>query len=296
MFDYHNVISLPDSAQNKIISVLNDYLPPQIVIQAQNIDKVVMQNIEQTAKAICGNDSTCTMKTKDSIIKQTTESQLFIFRQFPFPANFILSIGNWNVQIAEPILLKNINNTKYPHKETQLALAKLGNDSIKQIIISMYNIDYVLNHSIYKTGNPNLLYTNATSNDLISNIINDFYNTAIYIEDKNILFNMIDLLDIEGKESLSENFFDNQGNVYVSNNIQPIEESILMWLSNLFIERKYIENGSLDEWDLITNTYFSSIDRYKNAEQIKDILSKENKLKIKTKLKKWIEKNVNFEN
>jgi len=286
-YDYKTPIQLPDSTKQKVINILNGYLPPHEIREYTTFDDIVIKNIEKITKNICGTDSLCNVLAKDSIMKHSIESQLFNLRQYMFPANFILAIGFWNVQEAEPILLANINNDKkYPKRETLLALAKLGNDSIRKIVNEMYTVDYVVNNTVLKKDNPDLEYKSIPAKDLISNQISNFYNAGVYLKDKNILLNIIDLLDIQGKMHSWLGLYEH---------VAPIEESLLMWLGPRFMTKENLENGKYYEFESIIDNYSNSIDKYKNTEKIKEILSKENKEVIKKQLKNWIIENVNFE-
>ena len=281
-FDYKASLQLPDSTQKKVIAVLNGYLPPKEIKDAVTFDDMIIKNIERMCKEICGTDSLCNALAKDSIIKKASDSQLYNLQQYTFPANFILAIGTWGVKDAEPILLKNINNERYPKRETKLALAKLGNDSIKRRIVEEYSINYIINNTVLKNGNPNLIYKSIPSGESVSDQISYFFEASRYLKKKEILLNMIDLLDIQGK-------------YYSFSEIAPIEESVMMWLCLRFIEKQYFENGKLDEWENITETYFNAIVDNKNSPEISNILSHESKEQVKKQMKNWIEENVNFE-
>ena len=295
-YDYKTPIQLPDSTKQKVVNILNGYLPPHVIKKYTLInDDVVIKNIERIAKGICGTDSLCNVLAKDSIIKHRAESQLFSLRQYMFPANFILAIGFWDVQEVEPILLKNINNNKkYPKRATLLALAKLGNDSIRKVVNEMYTVDYVVNNTDFKKGNPDLEYKNDYAGAEISHQIQYFYDAGMYLKDKDILLNIIDLLDIQGKKHTTVTAYDSQKNVYLSEDVSPIEESMLMWLGLRFMSKENIENGKYYEFESIIDDYLHSIDKNKKTEKIKEILSKENKEIIKKQLKDWIIENVSF--
>jgi len=294
--DYKTSIELPDSTKKKVINILNGYLPLQEIRKATFFNDNVIKNIERISKEICGIDSLCNALAKDSIMKCTVESQLYNLRQYIFPANFILAVGSWDVKEAEPILLGNIDNDKkYPKREILLALAKLGNDSILKIVNEMYTVDYIVNNTVLKKDNPDLPYKSIPVEDQMSHLINYFYDAGMYLKNKDILLHLIDLLDIQGKIYSTETSYDDQKNVYLSEIVSPIEESMLMWLGPRFMSKENIENGKYYEFESVIDNFLYLVDKYKNTKKIKEILSKENKEKIKKKLKDWINENIPFE-
>jgi hypothetical protein len=281
-FDYHTSVKLPDSTVKKVINVLNGYLPPDVVDNVKTFNDKTMRNIEKECKELCGNDTLCFISAKDSIINSNIAHQLRNLRTYSFPQNFILAIGNWNIQDAVPILLKNLNNDRYPMRETLLALAKLGNDSIYNIVNKKYTLQFVVNNSVLKDNNPDLIYKQIPIGERIGDQISFFYQAGMYLKNKQIILNIIDLLDVQGK-------------VYAFDELIPIEEETLMWLGTRFMTKELLQNGEYDKWESIINDYLYQIMDFKNTDRIKYILSKEKKEKIKTQLKDWIKENVTFE-
>ncbi len=289
-FDYQTPVILPDSIKEKVVSVLNGYIPPQKIKEVTYISDDVLKRIKKRCKEICKNDSMCFIKAKDSIISGITNKALFILNNQLFPESFILAVGAWNVKDAEPVLLKNINNPKYPKEETLLALARLGNDSIKKIIMNKYTLQYVINNTEFKTNNPELIYTGS-----ISDFMYDFFKAGMYLKNKQILLNTVDLLDIQGKVRVSANIINPQKEITVSEKYQPIEMNTIMWLPACFMTKENLQDGTYKELEEITDKFFNQINKnYKSAE-IKNTLSFENKTKIKNQIKEWISKNVKFE-
>ncbi len=276
-FDYENPINLPDSTKSKVIAILNGYIPPQKISEVTQISGAVMKKIDAECKLICKVDSSCFIRAKDSIINKMNNDALNMLNSKLFPENFLLAIGAWDVKEAIPILVKNIENPRYPKEETLLALAKLGNDSIKEIIMSKYNLEYVINNTEFKLNNPELIYH---SND--RELVDDFFRAGMYLRSRQILLNMVDLLDIQGK-------------VYSLDEYSPIELSILMWLPFKFMTKENLQNGTFEELDLLTEKFFYSISKYKNTPKIKEILSTKNKEVVKQEIKEWIIKNVEFD-
>lgn len=275
-FDYENPIVLPDSIKDKVLAVLNGYIPPQKIKEESYIPDDVMKIIDNECEGICENDSLCFTRAKDSIINNMNNRTMQILHDKAFPENFLLAIGAWDVTEAVPILLKNLDNPIYPKEETLLALARLGNDSIMESILNKYTLEYVINNSEFKVNNPELIYH---SND--RELIHDFFRAGMYIKRKNILLNMVDLIDIQGK-------------TYFYEDLVPIEMTVTMWLSLLFINKEYVENGAFEELESITNRFYYSISNNLSTPKINEILSTENKKLVKQEIKLWITKNVEF--
>lgn len=275
-FDIETPVNLPDSTKIKVLAVLNGYIPPQEIKKVTSVSNTVMKIIDKDCRNICGNDSSCFAAAKDSILDIMTNRALLILKNKLFPDNFILAVGFWNIKNAEAILLKNINNPKFPKEETLLALAKLGNDSIKEIIMNKYTLQYVINNTALKNNDSELIYHQ------IPDIIHDFFRTGMYLKNKQILLNMVDLLDIQGK-------------TYFYEELVPIELIITMWLGKCFIKKEYVENGTFEILELITDRFFNQIDNNYKSKRIETILSPDNKTLVKNQIKEWINKNVEFE-
>jgi len=275
-FDIETPVNLPDSTKVKVVAVLNGYIPPQEVKKVTSISNTVMKIIDKDCRNICGNDSLCFAEAKDSILNKMTDRALDILNSKLFPENFILAVGFWNVKEAEAILLKNINNPRYPKEETLLALAKLGNDSIKEIIMNKYTLQYVTNNTELKINDPELIYQQTPD------VIHNFFKAGMYLKNKQILFNMVDLLDVQGK-------------TYFFEELVPIELIITMWLGKCFIKKEYVENRTFEQLELITDSYYQFIDNNYKSKKIETILSPENKTLVKNQIKEWINKNVEFE-
>ncbi|NDW11239.1 hypothetical protein [Dysgonomonas sp. 520] len=286
--DYMENIKLPDSTKNKVVNILNGYLPKEIINKATYLDKSILDNLNKKMWSICNNDSLCFIQKQDSIKNEYINNQIAKFKSYPFPKELILSIGSWNVQEASIILLNNINNPLYPRKETLLALAKLGNDSILENIEQLYTLDYIIEHTILKTDSPKFIYRNISVNEQVNNLISDFYLVGIYLQDKDILSNMVDFIDITGKETHVINIFGGQSSI--TEELYPIEQSTLLWLSGCFIA-----NSKWKEWCNIIDNYSEQISNCKNDDELIKKISQINKNKIKEQLKYWIEQNVHFE-
>jgi spore coat protein CotH len=102
-----------------------------------------------------------------------------------------------------------------------------------------------------------------------------FYNIGNYIEDITPLINMIDLLDIEGKE--------------------PFQDRDYIYMDvNLYHEFGFLfkTNSNYKEWISVLHKYQKDI--YKDPRK-RGMLIHEQKIKLKKDLKEWIRNNVRFD-
>ncbi len=288
ILSYKTNIKLPDSIQTKVINILNGYLPSQTMKDATSLNDNVIKNINRMTSTICGNDSICFKLVKDSIREQTIKTSLSYLRARSYPPAFVLAIGTWNVKNAIPILSANIKNPRYPKHETLLALAKLGNDSIKGEINTQYTLDYIINNTILQKKSNQFIYRNIPISEQMNYLVSSFFEVGMYLQDKGILLKMVDLLDITGKEVHIMNVLSKQKSATTEQFI-PIEQSTLMWLGTCFIE-----NQNWDKWAGILERYSLEIDKNENRKELKLVLSTSNKKEIKKLLKQWINDNVIF--
>jgi hypothetical protein len=269
-FNYTKNIELPDSTKDKIIKVLNGYLPIKDVEEVSALSRNSDRFINRMAADICKQDSICFARVKDSITYSIIQEGLASKRTYPFPASFILAIGSWNIQNAMPILLDNINNPLFPKEEVLLALAKLGNDSIRRDIKKQYTLNYVINNTEFKINSREYIYRNAN----MERVVSSFYNAGQYLSDRDILLNMVDLLDVEGKGIFLEELVN-------------IELLTTMWLNLCFIE-----NEQWQKWDEIVGGYFDNLSEPLSTNKTEDVTSKTYKELIKNQLKTWILENA----
>lgn len=155
--------------------------------------------------------------------------------------------------------------------------------------MNKYTLQYVTNNTELKTNNPELIYNYPPD------VRFNFFKAGMYLKNKQILLNMVDLIDIQGKVYAPVNIIDPQGKVSVLEEYQPIEMNIMMWFTAPFMTKENIDNGTYKELDSITTNFFNQIDDNYKSTKIKTILSPENKAKVKNQIKEWINKNVKFE-
>lgn len=274
-FDTEKYVQLPDSVKQKVVNVLNGYLPPLVEKQLIQFNNKVIDNIVEEAKSICkSNNSSCIEQKKDSICKAMTANKRHVLQNtLNYPENFILAVGSWQVKEAIPILKNNINSNRYPYKETLMALAKMGDDSSLTVLQNQCTLDFIIRNT------PLQIETNLTTyGDEINmtEIVNTFYRPGIYLRNKQILLNMIDLLDLKGRYYSS-----------FSDTVMPIEEEVLLSFYILFVDINWFE------WEKIIINYLTILDS-KTLEQKEDMLTPSFKNDMKKELRVWIEKNVNF--
>lgn len=185
--DYWQPRVLPDSTKDKVIAVLNGYLPPQRIAQAQKFSRGELQTITHIAKKKCKDDSECIKHTKDSIKMQYIEDRLDGSRTSSFDSEFILSLPNWGIDEAKHILWNNRLNTRtFPKLATFMALSRFGYVEALDSVIKWC-----------RCASPQSKIVLANSSDYIFRQIFDNDEIARYVQSKEIYMSLVDLIDIE---------------------------------------------------------------------------------------------------
>lgn len=188
-----------------------------------------------------------------------------------FPENFILAIGAWSVKEAEPILIANLNDARYPKMATLLALARMGNRSARDSAMRMLAL-------------RDTTFIDIVPRGYITNQRYNLFRAGYYLKSKELLFRAVDLLDVRGKAIT----FDGTEPV-------PVELLTIIDLSLCFLDEKYVATSTLAEWQRITDTFSADISNHlKKPRVLRKVLSKENKSRVKALLKDWIERYVAF--
>lgn len=270
--EYRHHLSLPDSTQKKVVRVLEGYIPPHIQQRVSILDSSALKGIEYYALRLCASDTLCFRKTKDSLTADYIQHNMELLKEEPFQETFILAVGSWGIKEAIPILRSNLDNPRFPKVATLLALSKLGDNGSKDSVMKLLEV-------------KDTVFTEIMPRGYISEQKHQLIKAGNYLQDKAILSRIVDLLDVEGKAIL----FDRSDAV-------PSELLTILELSLCFIERKYIDNNSLYKWEGLTDQFFNEINHnLNNLQALKTILSEENKLRVKSQLKSWIDKYVVFE-
>jgi hypothetical protein len=277
---YNSNLVLPDSIKNKIIEALNRKLPQHFADSIFNLQDAVLKNIEHMALQKCKTDSVCFKKEYNDIYNKEIESKKRFFYNECYAISLILSCGSWNIKEAIPYLEKELQNQqcKHQYNAINLALAKLGNDSIYRQIKESRSLSYLILHTELDSIDYQARY--ASLGDIFPYGISAF--PAYYLKDKKLLYDMIDLLYLKGKVP----FFDFDYN--------SIEVSLLMiYFAFLFGDYPQINT---DSWVKICNHYLDIyIDADNDDKLYEQVSSHEYKRKIIEELRKWIDENVDFD-
>ena len=259
-------MEVPQYTRDRVIDILNGYLPPSRILERSFIPELVKERINKKAEEMCGKDTSRIMHVVDSITTAQIEKNIKEWKTDKFSKYLILAIGHWNIKEAEPILWENRNNKRYPQPETYLALAKLGNKKAIKIIWK-------------KLNRKELRY----------------YETGMYLRNKKMLLCMLDQWD-DYKKMYA---MDSNGDVKTTSDCNNF-----LWMSNCFsklekheeweniLERyKRTMPGSLWEDIYLGDIYVG--DLYLTEEGA--MLTADARRKLKRELKRWIEENVLFE-
>jgi hypothetical protein len=163
-----------------------------------------------------------------------------------------------------------------------MALAKLGNDSIKQALIERYTLSYILQTTELNTINDNHFYGGS---NLTTRLFSEGMQVAMYLKNKDIMFNLLDLIYIRGRNQETD---------------FGTYPTVVWLLSNLsmFHFQNYPNIEVL--WE-ISDAYILAIEdlerkRRNRREQaeLDRLLSTERRTKVKNQIQDWIIENVNF--
>lgn len=260
-------MEIPQLTKDKVVNILNGYLPPSRITELSFMHENVKTLIEKEAIKLCGDDIYCMKLTVDSIMNAHIKERIYKCKiGGHFSKDLILAIGHWNIKEAEPILLENINNKRYPQPETYLALAKLGNKKAIKIVWNMVN---------KKELRP--------------------YETGMYLRDKKMMLQMLDQWDDYKKMyAMSSN-----NDIFMTSDYNNF-----LWMPSCFSEFENHEEWEniLDRYErTMPGELWEDIslgDVYIGDIYITDadgMLTPDARRKLKRELKRWIEENVHFE-
>ena len=284
MVDYNANLALPDSVKQKFLITLSGRLTPHLQDSLFTIPPDERERLLALAKERCDDDYACVEKTLQEMIADITERNNHFFSTQPISNHLVLAAGSWNIREAIPILENAIGNERYGQRSIQMALAKFGNDSIKQALIERYTLSYVLKTTELDTINDNRSFQ---KNNFIGRFFNEGMQVAMNLRNKDIMLNLLDLIYIRGRD-----------------NVQGFDTPpyIIMWfLWNLkFSDFSHFPNRE-ELWEIADSVIFAILDldsrRLNRAEQreLERLLSTEHRTKVKNQIRDWIIENVSFE-
>ncbi|GHV69162.1 hypothetical protein FACS1894199_17440 [Bacteroidia bacterium] len=285
--NYDMNIVLPDSVQEKFAKALNREIPERVF---DSLTAFTPEYKEQTLRNIirdCREDTLCVQEQYQKHLQQHREKYSRMYATDIMPTILILTASNWQVKRAIPILEKAIGDTKYDQLSVLMALAKLGNDSIKQVLIERYTLPYVLSTTQADTIDDNSNLQGVS----ISGLASDGVKLAMYLQSKEMLLNILDLIYIRGREEYCI------GDDYC---YTPLCVVYFMDEYNNYIYFHNFPNYGI--FKKICYDYAWSIRPLdgkkrskKEKKELQRLLSTEYRTKIKMQLREWIIANVNFE-
>lgn len=267
--NYSLDIQVPDSTKNKVLSSLKGIIPLKVIDSIYALSpKLKKVDIERCKVLYTSGDNKCLDSLKQVYVHDLTKEERL-------SKSLILAVGSWGIKNAIPILQRGINSNKYPQLETEMALAKLSVEPYRKKLKEECSLSYVQTHTRLSFNNSNNVYKGEESY-LTINLLQRFYSVGMYLDEISILINMVDLLDIRGRE-----YF--QSEEYIACQI-----IVLMEMQSLFKK-----NMNYSQWSNLTNRYFTELATSSPQEFEKKISSpyQEN---MKKELKYWITENVKF--
>lgn len=285
--DYNANIVLPDSVQEKFAKVLDREIPEAVLDSMLAFTPQQIEQILQDIKRICKDDSLCVQEQYHEYIKRDREKYKKMYSNDIMPTILIFTAANWQVKKAIPVLEKAIGNTKYDQPSVLMALAKLGNDSIKQVLIEKYTLDYLLKNSQLDTVNGNAIIYDLDKKGWFTD---EGLQTAMYLKNKEMLLNILDLIYIRGISGfcIGSDCFDYPAVSFFVDEF--CDYNYFHSFPNYQILKKICDDYKFAIWDLYGKKH-----NKKKKKELEWLLSSQYRTKIKEQLQDWIIKNVNFE-
>jgi hypothetical protein len=286
-FDYSISVTIPDSVQEKFANALNRIIPESVLDSMLSLTSQQVEQIKRNVSRECRGDSTCIEIQYKKYIEDYRERHKTMYNRGIMPTRMILAAGNWQIKKAIPILKNAIGDDKYDQPSVFMALAKLGDDSIKQVLLERYSLSYILRTTPMDTIDNNV----HISLDILEEIwtIDEVVKIAMYLKDKEILLYMLDLMYIKGISQLCIGHHC-EDVPYISLFLFDLGFNDLRWFPNFNKLREITFDYRYD----IRQLYDKQRNRREQRE-LNYLLSTEYRTMIKNQLRDWIIENVNFE-
>jgi hypothetical protein len=281
--DYNTNITLPDSIKVKMMNALERKLPQHFIDSVFNFSEEVFENIRNYAWQQCKKDTACFEKVYAERYAMNIESGKRNYSSRCLSQSLILSCGSWGITEAIPYLEKELEKeycTKFGEREyIEMALAKLGNDSIFKHLKESYTLSYLIKHTELDTVDNKIKYSIGTVDDYIQSGYK-YYNLAAYLNDKDFLYNMLDLLYLKGQV------------LVIDWDYGCVEGDLLRTFSWYLFN----DNPQYHSWEYLCDRYYNIYrEAEKDRKKYKTVSSHAYKQTIIAELRQWIDENVNFE-
>jgi hypothetical protein len=281
-------IVIPDTIKGKILKALNKELPKHFADSVFTIPEKVLENITNIAWQKCKTDTACFeeeyKRMCDNFIEETKNN----YFGKCYSINLILGCGNWDIKEAIPYLKEELQNKncEYTYIEIEMALAKLGDDSIKQVLIERYTLKKLLTTT---QENTNSNYANNIGWETYK-LLDEGYTVAVYLKCKEILLNLLDLIYVKGKWN------NNIAVTHIAASVVSDYAEYFRKYSNYYSLQKVCMNYARSIWRLEDNwDYEDKKLGKKEREELKILLSTEYRTKIRNQIQDWVVENVDFE-
>jgi len=290
--DYMSDLTLPDSVKQKFLIALSGNLTPRLQESLFELTPDQKEHFLELSKQRCEkDDSACIAETFQAIVDGSIERRRHFWMNEPISPDLILAAGSWNIREAISILEKAIKNERYNQRAVSMALARLGNDSLRQILLERYTLSYVLENTCLDTIDNNVSIQRSCLQNMWS--VNEGIKTATYLQSKEMLLSILELIHIRGisfTEFGNERFYFPFVSFFVFD--------FFFWTYHLFKDlpnHDEIERICMDYRDSIRELFSKRRLSRREQQELDRLLSTEHRTKVKNQIRDWIIENVNFE-
>lgn len=280
-FDKNLNVVLPDSIQVLFAKALNGEIPEAALDSMVNYTPQQEEQIKSNIKNQFRGDSIDIQKEYMEHLENTKKKYREMYAKRSVPRELILTAGNWKINEAIPILKKAIEDERYDQTAVLMALAKLGNDSIRQVLVDRYTLEYFLTKNIADTLNNRFIDW-----EKMQPFLSDGIATAFYLKNNEILLNLQDLIYIRGRTDYGFG-------------VNHVFDGILIQycFSEMAVCPNFFESYAPIYWDYhdtIKHFEDKKILNEREKQELERLLSTEYRTKIRDQLRAWIIENVNF--
>jgi len=286
----YSEIDLPDSTKAKALKALRRELPQHFADKVFTLPDETLNNIERFAWNECKNDTICFEKVFAERLKMNIEAQKRFFYSRCLSQSLVSASGSWGIVEAIPYLEKELERedcTDFGMRVfIEMALAKLGNDSVKQVLLERYTLSYVLRTTALDTIN-----NNARTREVdILTFWQEGIHTAMYLQSKEMLLNILDFIYIRGLT------------MFCFGSECDETSMVSLFIMNFCDSSNFRNFPNFERLREICDGYRRAIwrleDKRRNRREQRELdrlLSTEYRTMIKNQIRDWIIENVNFD-